>query len=200
MTETAHWDGIYGAKATDEMSWTRERPDTSLRLIGPRGDRTSVIDVGAGVATLADHLLDDGWTRIVLLDLSPTALEAVCCRLADRCVDVELVTGDVLAFTTPDPVDVWHDRAVFHFLHGEERSRYVATAAGTVRPGGLLVVATFADDGPEQCSGLPTSRYSPADLAEVFAPEFELVTSEREVHITPWGTEQPFTWAVLCRT
>lgn len=200
MTSSHHWESIYGSKAGDEMSWAQEHPETSLRLIGSRGDRTAIVDVGAGVATLADHLLEAEWSRIILLDLSEAALQVVCCRLADQCGEVELVTGDVLMFTTDEPVDVWHDRAVFHFLHGDDRLAYVATAAHAVKTGGHLVIATFADDGPEQCSGLPTSLYSPDDLAAVFAPEFELVTSEREVHVTPWGTEQPFTWAVLRRT
>lgn len=171
----------------------------SLELIGPRAGRTSIIDVGAGVSTLADHLVDDGWTRIVLLDLSTEALQATCCRLADRCTDVELVTGPVLDFSTNTPLDVWHDRAVFHFLHDDDRSRYVATAAQSVRSGGHLVMATFANDGPEQCSGLPTMRYSADELATTFSPAFEMVSSQRHEHVTPWNTTQPFTWVVLRR-
>jgi 2-polyprenyl-3-methyl-5-hydroxy-6-metoxy-1,4-benzoquinol methylase len=199
MEAAGHWDSIYTSRSTDEMSWTQESPTISVELIGPRHDRTSIIDVGAGVSTLADHLLDTGWTRIVLLDLSTEALQAVCCRLADRCAEIELITGAVLDFSTDRPLDVWHDRAVFHFLHDEDRSRYVATAARSVRRGGHLVMATFANDGPQQCSGLPTMRYSADELGSIFSPAFKLESSLRRIHVTPWGSEQPFTWVVLRR-
>jgi 2-polyprenyl-3-methyl-5-hydroxy-6-metoxy-1,4-benzoquinol methylase len=195
-----HWDSVYRNKADDDLSWMRTDASRSLRLIGsPTNSDAAIVDVGAGTSTLVDHLVDDQWPHITLLDLSAAALEATCCRLADRCADVELVTGTILDWQPQRPYDVWHDRAVFHFLHGSEREWYVSTAAQAIRPGGRLVLATFAHDGPESCSGLPTQRYDTIGLSQVFGDHFALTHHEREVHVTPWAAEQPFTWAVLER-
>jgi SAM-dependent methyltransferase len=199
---TTHWNTVYETKTTDEVSWYQRQPATSLRLLtsmsSPLG---GVIDVGAGASTLADSLLGSGWSDVTVLDVSPAALALVRDRLGQRQESVSVVVADVLAWQPERTYDAWHDRAVFHFLvRPDQREQYVDTASRAVRPGGILILATFAADGPTQCSGLPTSRYDADALATAFAPRFRLEHSEREEHVTPSGAVQPFTWAVLRRT
>jgi trans-aconitate methyltransferase len=176
-------------------------PTTSLRLVeSAAAGRGSVLDVGAGSSSLVDVLLAESFEDLTVLDVSGTALDSVRSRLAERGQHVHLVQADLLEWEPVRTFDVWHDRAVFHFLtRPEDRSRYVQVAAGAVRTGGTLIVATFASDGPTHCSGLPVSRYDAAELAAEFETFFYLVQSEREEHRTPAGVVQPFTWAVLRR-
>lgn len=205
-----HWDTVYGTKATDEVSWFQRQPTTSQRLItSVSSPSDAVIDVGAGASTLVDALLDAGWSDVTVLDVSATALAVVRDRVLNRPHDraherqgsASFVVADVLSWQPERTYDAWHDRAVFHFLvRPDQREQYVATASHAVRPGGVLVLGTFAADGPTQCSGLPTSRYDADALAAVFEPGFSLEHSEREEHVTPSGVVQPFTWAVLRRT
>jgi len=213
-----HWDTIYGTKATDEVSWFQRQPTTSQRLLtsvsSPSG---AVIDVGAGASTLVDTLLDAGWSDVTVLDVSAKALALVRDRISDRVNDrvgdqrhdlprerpgsASFVVANVLSWQPERTYDAWHDRAVFHFLvRPEQRDQYVATASRAVRSGGVVVLGTFAADGPAQCSGLPTARYDADGLAAVFAPGFSLERSEREEHVTPGGAVQPFTWVVLRHT
>ena len=190
---SSHWDEVYGGREPTSLSWYEPEPATSLRLIPGRG---RVVDVGAGVSTLADRLVERGWD-VTLLDVSATALAAVRARLGDR---ARYVVSDVLAFAPEEPFDVWHDRAVLHFLTSPaDAQRYVEVVRASLRPGGAAVVGVFAEDGPQQCSGLPTARYSAVELAQLFGDGFALEHSEREEHVTPWGALQPFTWAVLRR-
>ncbi|HZW42789.1 MAG TPA: class I SAM-dependent methyltransferase [Dermatophilaceae bacterium] len=215
MTKSAaeHWDTVYGTKATDEVSWFQRQPTTSQRLLtsvsSPSG---AVIDVGAGASTLVDTLLDAGWSDVTVLDVSAKALALVRARVSDRVSDrphdpprerpgsASFVVADVLTWRPERTYDAWHDRAVFHFLvHPDQRDQYVATASRAVRSGGVVVLGTFAADGPTQCSGLPTARYDAVGLAAVFEPGFSLEHSEREEHETPGGAVQPFTWVVLRR-
>jgi trans-aconitate methyltransferase len=196
----AHWDAVYDARPPDAMSWYQREPTTSLRLLGeaapPPG---SVIDVGAGASTLADHLLAHGWSDVTLLDVSESGLAETRARLADP-APVTFVVADVLTWQPNRTYNAWHDRAVFHFLTEErDRELYVARAAAAVRPGGVAVIGTFAAQGPTQCSGLPTARYGADELAAVFAPAFALEQAESEEHVTPAGVVQPFTWVVLRR-
>ena len=206
MVDTAgHWDGVFEANALDEVSWFQAVPATSVRLLerwAPPG--ASVVDVGAGASTLVDLLLRDGWEDVTLVDVSEAALAKVGERLGagpDGVPDgVTFVTADVRSWEPGRSFDAWHDRASFHFLVDPvDRDRYVATAGRAVAPGGVVVLATFAADGPTRCSGLPTSRYGTADLVAVFAPAFELLHAEREEHTTPSGAVQPFSWVVLRR-
>ena len=203
MTDPAdqHWDDVYATKGTDRVSWFQARPATSLRLLEAFGETPpSLIDVGAGASTLVDELLVRGWTDITLLDISHEALDLVRTRLASRGLAATAVACDLLTWEPDRTYDLWHDRAVLHFLtQPQDRARYVETAARAVRPGGHLVIGAFAEDGPRHCSGLPTARYRPDELASVFSADFELVHSEREGHHTPDGTVQSFTWAVLRR-
>jgi len=206
---TEHWDTVYRTKATDEVSWYQRQPATSLRLLDLVSSPTgAVIDVGAGASTLVDTLLDLGWSDVTVLDVSPKALAVVRERLRERMREslhetqkpASFVVADVLSWQPERTYDAWHDRAVFHFLvRPEQREHYVATAALAVQPGGVLIVGTFASDGPNQCSGLPATGYDADGLAAAFAPAFRLEHSEREEHVTPGGAVQPFTWAVLRR-
>lgn len=217
-----HWDTVYGTKASDEVSWFQRQPTTSRRLLtslsSPSG---AVIDVGAGASTLVDTLLDAGWSDVTALDVSAKALALVRDRISGRISDrvsghvgdqrhdpprerpgtASFVVADVLSWQPERTYDAWHDRAVFHFLvQPDGRDQYVATASRAVRSGGVVVLGTFAADGPTQCSGLPTARYDADALAAVFAPGFSLEHSEREEHVTPGGAVQPFTWVALRRT
>lgn len=195
-----HWNDIYSTKSVDEVSWYQEVPTMSLDLMATAdlaaGHR--VVDVGAGASTLVDNLLDFGHTDVVLVDLAAAALAITQQRLGERPA-VSYVAGDLFDLEI-GPIDMWHDRAVFHFLTDpEDQLRYKAVMARHVRPGGHAIIATFALDGPEQCSGLAVTRYSAVEVADAFGPEFVLVDSRHSVHVTPWGGEQAFTFALLRR-
>ena len=198
---SAHWDDVYATKGTDRVSWYQARPATSLRLLEAVGETAGgVIDVGAGASTLVDELLARGWSDITVLDVSNEALDLVRARLASRGLAATAVACDLLTWVPERTYDVWHDRAVLHFLsQPEDRARYVETAARAVRPGGHLVIGAFAEDGPTRCSGLATTRYSAEKLGSLFSADFELVHTEREEHHTPDGALQSFTWAMLRR-
>ena len=196
-----HWDEVYATKREDAVSWYQRMPTTSLRLLGRWAPPpASVIDVGAGQSRLVDVLLDHGWGDITLVDLSSEALRSVRERLGVGASGVEMITCDICLWTPHRVLDAWHDRAVLHFLATQEdRDRYVATATKAVAPSGVLVLGTFASDGPSQCSGLPVVRYEAPDIAAAFGPGFALVHHERESHVTPSGATQSFVWTVLRR-
>jgi SAM-dependent methyltransferase len=197
----AQWEQVYRTKGERETSWFREHLDTSLALIdGLELDRaTPVIDVGGGRSTLVDDLLARGYTDLGVLDLSEAALAQARERLGATGGSVAWHVADVRHAALPDArYGLWHDRAVFHFLVDEAaRAAYVAQAARAVRPGGYAIIATFAPEGPEKCSGLPVKRHSAAELAAAFAPAFGLVGQAREEHRTPWDSAQAFVYAVL---
>jgi hypothetical protein len=160
----------------------------------------AIIDLGAGTSMLVDRLSDAGFVDLTVLDISAHALDEVARRLGPRATRARFICQDVLSWQPERQYDVWHDRAVFHFLSEEAgRSSYVSVAALAVRAGGAVIVATFAEDGPTRCSGLPVARYSADELADAFAPGFEPVHAERELHETPAGEVQPFTWMILRR-
>jgi trans-aconitate methyltransferase len=196
-----HWDDVYGTKAADQVSWYQARPTTSLRLLTEAVPRpASVIDIGAGASTLADELLAAGITDVTVLDVSAAALDAVRRRLAGPGPGLSFVLADVARWRPSRTWDAWHDRAVFHFLTDPaDRAAYAGAAAEAVAPGGIAVVAAFAPDGPDSCSGLPVVRWDAEGLAAELGPAFALEHAEREVHRTPWGSDQPFTWTVLRR-
>lgn len=192
-----HWEDVYATRSPDEVSWYEPSPATSVRLVTAGGLPGSVIDVGAGASRLADELLHLGVPRVTALDLSVSALALVHHRVEENASRLTTVAADVLAWTPDAAYDVWHDRAVFHFLTDPaDRSAYAEQVRRTA-PGGRVVIATFAPDGPEMCSGLPTCRYDAAGVAEALGGDFGLLHGERVEHVTPWGTVQPFTWAVL---
>jgi hypothetical protein len=197
------WDGIYATGIFTSRSWYEREPTQSLRLIAKAAASPSaaIIDLGAGTSMLVDRLLDTGFTDVTVLDISAHALDEVGRRLGPLASRATFIRHDVLTWQPERRYDIWHDRVVFHFLSDlAQRSRYVAVAEGAVRAGGALIMATFAEDGPNQCSGLPVARYSADELADAFAAAFEPVHHERELHETPAGTVQPFTWMILRRT
>lgn len=196
-----HWERVRESTPSDAVSWFQSEPAVSLRLVtSATGTGGSVVDVGGGDARLVDRLLDLGYADVSVVDVSARALEAVDERLAAAGRAARLVRADVLEWRPQRTFDVWHDRAVFHFLtDSEDRSRYRAVAERALRPGGAMVLATFAPDGPTHCSGLEVRRYDAASLSAELGPGFVLEHAEREEHVTPRGAVQAFTWAVLRR-
>jgi SAM-dependent methyltransferase len=198
----AHWETIYRTKDVQRVSWFQSEAHRSLDLITRVcADRAApIIDVGAGASVLVDNLLDAGYRDISVLDLSEAALEISRERLGADSAKVKWMRGDVLR----SPLDeggyaVWHDRAVFHFLiDPADRRAYVEQVRRAVKPGGYVLVATFAEDGPQSCSGLPVVRYSAEGLHSEFGSDFQLMRSEHEDHRTPGGAEQSFVYC-LCR-
>lgn len=201
MDSREHWDQVYRSKGASGVSWYQQTADLSLRMLGGEcGIDSAIIDVGGGASTLVDGLIEAGYREITVLDLSRTALEVAQHRLGMLSQRVQWLEGNVLtAELKPSSYDVWHDRAVFHFLTtAQDRERYVAQVMRAVKPGGHVLVATFAEDGPERCSGLPVARYSADALHAEFGSEFRLIRTERQQHLTPWGATQNFTYC-LCR-
>ncbi|MDR0781164.1 MAG: class I SAM-dependent methyltransferase [Pseudomonadales bacterium] len=198
MQSKEHWERVYSTKGTDAVSWYQPHADRSLQLIKATGvPRTaSVIDVGGGASTLVDDLLAESYQNITVLDLSVAALNAAKKRLGAQAGSVTWLESDILKAEFPrHTYDVWHDRAVFHFLTDpEDRRIYVQSVLRSVKPGGHVIVATFAEDGPLQCSGLPVMRYSATQLHAEFGENFTLVSHDRELHHTPFGTSQQFTY------
>jgi SAM-dependent methyltransferase len=191
---------MYGSATIDALSWYESVPSASLRLVRDAvPPSASVVDVGAGAARLVDGLLSSGFDDLTVLDISRKALEEVQARLGERAASVDFLECDVLSWKPDRAFDLWHDRAVFHFVtEADERAQYVRAAERALSERGVLVLATFAEDGPEQCSGLPVARYSASALADAF-PGLSLDRSERVEHVTPSGTVQPFTYVVLRR-
>ena len=198
----SHWNSIYRTNEPHAFSWYQAEARLSLELIRrvARDADSQILDVGGGASTLVDGLLVAGYTNVAVLDLSPAALDQARSRLGASATRVRWIDADILsAELLGQSVDVWHDRAVFHFLtDARDRQRYVAQARRAVRPGGHMLVATFAEDGPARCSGLEVVRYAPEALHHEFGPDFRLLESAREIHITPRGTPQAFTYC-LCR-
>lgn len=202
MDRHAHWERLYATTGPDQVSWFQAEALVSRQLIERAApDRASpVIDIGAGASTLVDGLLASGYRALTVVDLSDAALAVAQTRLGADAARVEWRAADVLTVDLPAAAfRVWHDRAVFHFLtDAGDRARYVAQVARALAPGGHVVVATFAEDGPTRCSGLEVARYSPGALHGAFGPAFQLLESRRELHTTPSGATQAFTYC-LCR-
>jgi SAM-dependent methyltransferase len=203
VSRQAHWEKVYSRKTETELSWFQETPAPSLDLIAATGATTgaSIVDVGGGSSRLVDALLDKGLAAITVLDLSASALAAARARLGARAGKVQWVVGDITEWQPAAAVyDLWHDRATLHFLTEEaDRAAYVDCLAKALRPGGHAIIATFALDGPERCSGLPVVRYDAESLLRLLGNGFELVDSRCHVHRTPWGTDQRFQFSLLRR-
>lgn len=203
MTEKQqHWNEVYSTKAADQVSWFQPRAEMSMLMIQDSGvnEDSAIIDIGGGSSVLIDQLLDADFSDVTVLDISERALIGSKERLGAQAADVHWIVSDVLDWTPARSYDVWHDRAVFHFLTEEsDRALYRATLAKGLRAGGMLIFGTFAENGPERCSGLRVKRWSAASLAFELGPEFHLVESLRENHRTPGGAIQPFTWARFLR-
>lgn len=198
MHSKQHWENVYATKAANSVGWYQEHAELSLELIKSTGAAkdAGIIDVGGGASTLVDDLLAEGYSDLTVLDLSGAALQAARKRLGQQADKVRWVEADVTQADLPaNRYDVWHDRAVFHFLiAAEQRRAYVRAVQHAVKPGGHVIVATFAEDGPEQCSGLPVMRYRPHELHDEFGGAFELLDYRKDAHRTPSGTAQQFTY------
>lgn len=203
MNRRAHWDLVYTTKQSNEVSWFQAMPTRSLALLreAGAGPHTTIIDIGGGDSTLVDSVITDRLGTITVLDISSAALARARARLGERAREVTWREADVTSVALPSAAfDIWHDRAVFHFLtDADDRARYVAVAAAAMRPGGTLIMATFAADGPTRCSGLDVVRYSPEGLAETLGSDFRLLRSFGDAHHTPSGGEQRFLYAVFRR-
>ncbi len=197
-----HWEEVYATKAPDAVSWYRAHLERSLQLIQRVATSTSspIIDVGGGESTLVDDLLAAGYADVSVLDISETAIRVARERLGDRAERVHWIAGDVTKVPLePRRYEIWHDRAVFHFLTDEEsRAAYVAQVNRAVKPGGYVLVATFGPEGPTKCSGLDVVRYDAEGLHDEFGAPFVLVDSGTELHTTPFGTTQQFLYC-LCK-
>jgi len=200
MDRKQHWEQVYATKASDSVSWFQEHAEQSLRLIHNTrlGKDAAIIDVGGGAATLVDDLAAEGYTDLTVLDLSSAALAVAKQRLGKYADAVHWMEGDITSVELPaQRFDIWHDRAVFHFLTDPaDRRAYVERLMHAVRPGGHVIIATFAEDGPEKCSGLPVMRYQPETLRAELGDAFLLVEHEKAAHHTPLGAVQQF---VYCR-
>ncbi|MBS0556607.1 MAG: class I SAM-dependent methyltransferase [Proteobacteria bacterium] len=196
----SHWNRVYTTKTADTVSWYQVQPKISLELIAAANLAADapIIDVGGGASLLVDHLLAKGRRELSVLDVSAAALNRVRERLGADAAKARWIEADVREFAPSQRYDLWHDRAVFHFLtDAADRAAYMAALRRSLNPRGHVVAATFALDGPARCSGLSVAQYDAASLHGEFGENFELLESRRETHITPAGAEQRFTWVHL---
>jgi trans-aconitate methyltransferase len=195
-----HWEQVYRSKESTAVSWYQKYPEQSIRLIEQvvQSKAQPIIDVGGGASVLVDNLLQRGYSRLAVLDISATAIDCIRQRLCDKAQQVEWFVADVTNFTPPHRFALWHDRAVFHFLtDSEDRAKYIAVLQRALEPGAHLMIATFAPDGPERCSGLPVERYDGVKIAQTLGESFQLLEQQSESHITPAGGEQCFNYFLL---
>lgn len=199
MSAESHWDSVYRSKQDAAVSWTQPDPKLSLSLIRECTEAGRVIDIGGGTSLLAGRLLDLGYS-VAVLDIAQTALERTRANLGERANRIQWIVTDITANPKLGTFDVWHDRAVFHFLiSAKARCAYINLLNKTLPPGGFAIFATFAPDGPDRCSGLEVRRYDSESLAAELGPQFSLVKSIPEIHHTPWGQAQSFQYSVFRR-
>jgi 2-polyprenyl-3-methyl-5-hydroxy-6-metoxy-1,4-benzoquinol methylase len=192
----AHWEKVYATKTPEEVSWTQAHPKSSLKLVQDvtKSKESTIIDIGGGDSVLADCLLADGYTDITVLDISKHALDRAAKRLGEKASLVNWIESDIRDFTPSKTYDIWHDRAVFHFLtDAAEIQNYANLVAKFVK--GDMIIATFSTDGPKRCSGLDVHQYDIKSLCALFNSVFDLVESFTEDHITPFDTKQNFLFA-----
>jgi Methyltransferase domain len=200
MDRKQHWEDVYRQKAADTVSWFQPRPEISLALIHKAGARKTepLIDVGGGASRLVDHLLVEGHKDLTVLDISDAALQSIRDRLGQAAGKVHWLTADVTQWQPQRRYRLWHDRAVFHFLtEPADRAAYRHALASALVPGGTAIIASFALDGPERCSGLPVQRYSPDSLAAELGSAFRLTERRDEDHTTPAGKLQRFQYSMF---
>jgi SAM-dependent methyltransferase len=197
-----HWENVYRAKTERDVSWFEENPASSLDLIRAAGVSAdaSIIDVGGGASRLVDALLDEGSVSLTVLDVSGQALTRAKTRLGRRSAKVQWLVADVTTWKPTQTYDLWHDRATFHFLvDAGDQAAYAERVLDAVRPGGHVIIGTFAKDGPEQCSGLPVIRHDAASLGQILGPSFEPIETRNHDHQTPKGTIQRFQFSLFRR-
>jgi len=195
MNRKTHWESIYADKSPLAVSWFQKEPRLSLQLISNTGLSTeaAIIDIGGGASVLIDHLYERGFRHLAVLDISGVALSHAKQRLGSTAEQIEWLETDVTTFVAPHPFDIWHDRAVFHFLtEAADRRRYVDTLKQTLKPGGHLIIAAFAIGGPTRCSGLDIVQYDADKLGRELGEDFTLVEQLSEIHVTPTNQEQLF--------
>lgn len=201
-TRQAHWENVYATRGEAEVSWYQERPTLSLELIRAAGatPRSSVIDIGGGASRLVDALLAEGFEAVTVLDISDAALSAAKRRLGAKAAKATWIVADMTTWEPSQLYDLWHDRAVLHFLTEEsDRAAYVARLVKVLRPGGHAIIGTFALDGPERCSGLPVVRYDATTLAKLLGTDFALMEARTQAHQTPTGAIQRFQFSLFRR-
>lgn len=197
-----HWERAYASKAEDEVSWFQDTPELSLALIAAAGVGRSarLVDVGGGASRLADALLDAGFRDITVLDIAEPGLAKTKARLGRRADEIAWLVADVTTWRPAAQFDLWHDRAVFHFLtEAEDRRAYVEALRRALAPGGHVILAAFGPDGPEKCSGLPVVRYDAAAITKELGGDFALEEERSEAHVTPGGAAQPYRYFRLTR-
>lgn len=200
MSQTQHWQRVYQTKSDNEVSWFQQNPVLSLKLIKQAManralPKPNIIDVGCGTSTLVDELLKSGDVRITLTDLSSAALEKVALRLAGGAQQVTFQAGNICQFQSSDKFDIWHDRAVFHFLtEVEKRKQYLQVLDAQTHVESDIFIATFAPDGPTKCSGLPIEQYDAEKISKVLGDNYQLIEVYSEIHQTPFATEQSFNY------
>ncbi len=202
MKTREHWQKAWNGADVRAKSWHQDEPSQSLDYVEACAisRHEAIIDIGGGASTLVDALLARGFENLTVLDIAPAALQAAQARLGEAAARVKWLCEDATTWQPPHPYRLWHDRAVFHFLtEAADRARYRAIAEAAIVPGGHLVIATFAQDGPQQCSGLPVRRYSAKALAQELGPAFVLEEHCRQNHITPSGAEQRFQYCRFLR-
>ena len=196
MSRKEHWEQVYSSKPSDRLGWYKPRLQTSLEWITTLGlgPGEPVIDVGGGASTLIDDLLDEGYSSITVLDIAEPALDLLKARLGEKSTAVNWLCADITRIDLPENAfELWHDRAVFHFLtEAKDRERYRENLCRALRPGGHLIIGTFAPEAPPKCSGLPVQRYDLDLLRETLGKEFELQRHQKEMHVTPGGVEQMY--------
>jgi ubiquinone/menaquinone biosynthesis C-methylase UbiE len=196
----AHWEDVYTRKGETEVSWFQENPAPSLELIAQIGatPASAIIDVGGGASRLVDKLIEKGFQDVTVLDLSEAALGTAKARLRERAVQVHWIVADATIWEPVRTYDIWHDRAAFHFLTEEsDRSAYIAHLKRGLKVGGHAIIATFAMDGPEKCSGLAVARYDSSSLGRTLGPMFQLLHTKRQEHATPWDSQQVFQFSIF---
>ena len=197
MNSKEHWETIYESKGDSEVSWTQSEPEPSLSLVREVAHTGRIIDVGGGTSALVERLLPLNYS-VTALDISKAAIARAQARLGERSASVRWIVADVTANPNLDAVDVWHDRAVFHFLTNvHDRAAYLSLLSKTVVSGGYVILATFALDGPEKCSGLPVQRYDGPALAAELGNGFTRIKTVPTMHKTPWGNPQSFQYSVF---
>ena len=202
MISQTHWNHVYTTKGERDVSWFEPSPDVSMQMIEAAGlmSDACVIDIGGGESRLVDALVARGLHCIGVLDVAREALLRAQARLGEQAADVAWIQADVTSMWSWKDVDIWHDRAVFHFLtDARDREKYKERLAEHVKPGGAVIVATFALDGPEKCSGLPVARYDSASLGRTLGTAFKPVHTQRHEHPTPWDSRQIFQFSVFRR-
>jgi SAM-dependent methyltransferase len=198
----AHWENVYTTKGENEVSWFQQSPAPSLELIVQAGatSTSAIIDIGGGASRLVDNLIAQGFADVTVLDLSGAALAAARSRLGVRAERVNWIVADATNWEPARVYDIWHDRAAFHFLtDADDRAAYIARLKRGLKIGGHAIIATFALDGPEKCSGLPVARYDSASLGHTLGAAFRLIDTRSHMHATPWGSQQSFQFSVFRR-